>query len=358
MVRFSKITPNGTLTTLQEFDSFTDGSLPLAGLIQAANGNFYGTTPFGGTTLGINFGTVFTITPTGTLKTLYSFCFNYPTCNAGTSPQAGLIQGNDGNFYGTTTRLVTGNYPATIFKITPGGTLDTLYSFCAQQPCADGAWLALANDGNLYGTTELGGEYGYGTVFKITPTGTFTTLHNFGYTDGAYPIAALVQATDGNFYGTTMGGSGTACGSDGCGTLFRITSSGTLDTLYRFCSQANCADGLSPSSGLIQATDGNFYGATPFGGTENDGTVFELSVGLGPFVKTLPASGKVRSAVKILGTNLTGATNVTFNGVAAAFTIVRPSLITATVPTGATTGTVQVVTPTGTLSSNVVFRVR
>jgi uncharacterized repeat protein (TIGR03803 family) len=204
----------------------------------------------------------------------------------------------------------------------------------------------------------LGGEYGYGTVFKITPTGTFTTLHNFGYTDGAYPIAALVQATDGNFYGTTMGGSGTACGSDGCGTLFRITSSGTLDTLYRFCSQANCADGLSPSSGLIQATDGNFYGATPFGGTENDGTVFELSVGLGPFVKTLPASGKVRSAVKILGTNLTGATNVTFNGVAAAFTIVRPSLITATVPTGATTGTVQVVTPTGTLSSNVVFRVR
>ena len=87
------------------------------------------------------------------------------------------------------------------------------------------------------------------------------------------------------------------------------------------------------------------------------GTVFSLSVGLGPFVETQPTSGKVGAAVKILGTNLTGATSVTFNGTAAVFKVVSASLITTTVPTGATTGKVKVTTPKGTLKSNVVFRV-
>jgi uncharacterized repeat protein (TIGR03803 family) len=110
-------------------------------------------------------------------------------------------------------------------------------------------------------------------------------------------------------------------------------------------------------AGLVPATNGDLYGTTAFGGAYNDGTVFSLSVGLGPFVETLPTSGKVGAAVKILGTNLTGATSVSFNGTGAVFEVVSSSEITTTVPTGATTGTVQVVTPNGTLLSNVPFRV-
>jgi uncharacterized protein (TIGR03437 family) len=137
-----------------------------------------------------------------------------------------------------------------------------------------------------------------------------------------------------------------------------------VTTLYRFCPQSeypDCADGGGPT-GLVQGTDGSFYGTTNSGGMQCDGlitcgTVFSLSAGLGSFVETQPTSGQTGVAVKILGTNLTGATSVTLNGTRAAFTVVSPSLITTTVPTGATTGTVQVVTPDGTLSSNVPFRV-
>jgi uncharacterized repeat protein (TIGR03803 family) len=127
--------------------------------------------------------------------------------------------------------------------------------------------------------------------------------------------------------------------------------------LHSFCLQNNCTDGANPLAGLVQDTNGIFYGTTAYGGANGDGTVFSLSVGLGPFVKTNPTSGKVGKAVKILGTNLTGSTSVTFNGTAATFTVKSKSEITTTVPTGATTGTVQVVTPGGTLSSNVPFRV-
>jgi uncharacterized repeat protein (TIGR03803 family) len=116
-------------------------------------------------------------------------------------------------------------------------------------------------------------------------------------------------------------------------------------------------DGSFPYAGLVQDTDGTFYGTTGYGGVDNDGTVFSLSVGLGPFVETQTTSGKVGAVVKILGTDLTGATSVSFNGTAAPFTVVAPSLITATVPAGATSGKVEVVTPSGTLSSDVPFRV-
>jgi len=147
-------------------------------------------------------------------------------------------------------------------------------------------------------------------------------------------------------------------GVTGKGTVFKITPSGMLTTLYSFCLRVGCPDGSDPAQGLVQDTNGYFYGTTGGGGANNFGTVFSLSVGLGPFVKTQPASGKVGAAVKILGTNLTGATSVTFNGTAALFAVVRPSLITTTVPAGASSGKVQVITPGGTLSSNVPFRVR
>jgi len=360
-----RITSSGTLTTLYSFCSqsgCTDGSEPSAGLVQATNGDFYGTTRFGGlpnqSCIGASCGTVFEITPSGTLTTLHSFSFT-----DGANPQAGLVQATDGNFYGTT--FVGGAIDSckngaalvgcgTVFKITPSGTLTTLYSFCSQSGCIDGDapnGLIQATDGNLYGTTEGGGANGDGTVFKITPAGTLTTLHSFDSTDGANPFTGLIQATDGNFYGTTVFG-----GANSSGTVFQITPSGTLTTLYSFCPQGGCTGNIRPTA-VTQATNGNFYGATTFGGAYDDGTIFSLSVGLGPFVETQPTSGKVGKPVKILGTNLTGATSVSFNGTAATFTVVSSSLITTTVPVGATTGTVQVVTPSGTLSSNVPFRV-
>jgi uncharacterized repeat protein (TIGR03803 family) len=162
-------------------------------------------------------------------------------------------------------------------------------------------------------------------------------------------LAGLVQAAGGNFYGTTQGGSG---GANNYGTVFEITSVGTLKTLQTF----NYTDGSNPEAALVQATDGTFYGTSSQGGT-NNGTIFSLSVGLAPFVKTLPTSGKVGAAVKILGTDLMGPAGVTFNGTPAAITFISPSEISTTVPAGAATGKVQVTTPGGTLLSNIAFRI-
>jgi uncharacterized repeat protein (TIGR03803 family) len=260
-----------------------------------------------------------------------------------------------------------GSGAGTVFKITSHGELTTMHIFCTSGfPCTDGAYpsagLAQGNDGNFYGTTEQGGTYYLGSVFKITPDGTLTTLHSFDGTDGAIPHAGLTQGIDGSFYGTTTNkdeGFPGICSSPDCGTVFNITPFGTLTTLHTF----SYTDGAYPHADLIQATNGDFYGTTSLGGTNctyyrGCGTVFSLSLSLGPFVRTLPALGKVGSVVEIFGPNLTGTTSVTFSGVAATFKISSPTLITATVPSGATTGTVQVMTPTGTLSSNAVFRVR
>jgi uncharacterized repeat protein (TIGR03803 family) len=213
--------------------------------------------------------------------------------------------------------------------------------------------LIQGTDGNFYGTTFNAGTGGYGTVFKITPAGTLTTLHNFGGADGGNPVGGLAQATNGAFYGTTAN-----LGPNGRGTIFKITPAGTLITLYNF----NGTDGGNPVGGLAQATNGTLYGTTNQGGADNNcaggcGTVFSLSVGLGPFVETLPTSGKVGAKVIILGNNLTGTTSVTFNGRASSFTVDTSTEITTTVPTGATTGAVKVTTPNKTLKSNVGFRV-
>jgi len=337
-----KITPGGTLTTLHSFDG-TDGEYPDAGLVQAIDGNLYGTTSGGGAN---GDGTVFKITLSGTLTTLHTF-----DSTDGANAEGALVQATNGNLYGTTSGGGT-NGDGTVFKITPSGTLTTLYSFTDG---ADGgvpfAGLIQAADGNFYGTAGGFGASGYGTVFKITPTGTLTTLHSFDDAEGFYVLTALVQANDGNFYGTNYWG-----GANSVGTVFKITPGGTLTTLYNFCPQSGCTDGSS-GVGLVQDTNGTFYGTTASGGTDNDGTVFSLSVGLGPFVETRPTSGKVGAAVKILGSNLTGATSVTFNGTAATFTVVSKSEITTTVPTGATTGTVEVTVSGHTLKSNTKFRV-
>src|SRR5208337_4428285 len=189
-------------------------------------------------------GTVFTITPGGTLTTLYSFC-SQSGCTDGANPYAALVQGTDGNFYGTT---LGGAANGTVFKMTPGGTLTTLYTFCyGCTGVSPYAALVQGSDGNFYGTTSFGGANGDGTVFRITPSGTLTTLHSFDGTDGAAVYAGLVQGTDGNFYGTTAQG-----GGSGVGTVFTITPGGTLTTLYSFCSQSGCTDGANPYAALVQ----------------------------------------------------------------------------------------------------------
>jgi uncharacterized repeat protein (TIGR03803 family) len=358
------ITASGKLTTLYTFclqggEYCPDGSAPFAGLVQGSDGSFYGTTIVGGANGDYEGGTVFTITPSGELTTIYSFCSQGSyKCTDGESPDGTLVLGTDGKFYGTTIGGGTYGY-GTVFSITTSGTLATLYSFCAQKDCPDGAepeaGLVQGRDGNFYGTTFQGD-----TVFKITPSGNLTVLYHFcsksGYPcpDGQEPAAKLVQGTDGNFYGTTeIGGTkgfnGDDC-SDGCGTIFQITPKGELTTLYDFCSQTDCADGSEPQSGLIQDTNGTFYGMVP-GGAGGYGLVYSLSVGLGPFIETAPTSGKVGAVIKILGTSLTSVTNVRFNGIEAKFTIVSASEITTTVPTGATTGPVRVITPTGKLQA-------
>jgi uncharacterized repeat protein (TIGR03803 family) len=283
-----KMTATGTLTTLYSFCSqpnCADGWAPYAGLVQGTDGNLYGTTSRGGIFSSFYGGTVFKITPAGVLTTLYSFCSEgVITCSDGFYPSSVLVQGTDGNFYGTTefggystycTVTLFPNGCGTVFMVTPTGSVETtIYSFCSQPNCADGfnpvGGVVQASNGNFYGTTL--GE----TFFEITPGGALTTLHTFeGGVNAEYPMSPLVQASNGNFYGTTEGG-----GANGYGTVFEITPGGSLTRLYSFCSQPNCADGGEPmAAGVVQASDGNFYGTTFIGGTIGAGTVFEITPG-------------------------------------------------------------------------------
>jgi uncharacterized repeat protein (TIGR03803 family) len=244
----------------------------------------------------------------------------------------------------------------------PAQTFTVLHSFDGTDGEQPNAGLVQATDGNLYGTTESAGANGYGTVFKISPSGTFTTLYSFcsqsSCTDGMNP-GPVIQGSDGNFYGTTrQGGTGNCLlgGTKyGCGTIFKITPGGALTTLINFGQVA--PDITNPDSLLLQAPDGNFYGTTEYSETSSYGSMFSLSVGLGQFVETQPKFGPVGTPISILGPDMVGATSVTFNGTPATFTMPWGFLITTTVPAGATTGEVQVVTPGGTLTSNAPFTV-
>ena len=259
-----RITTNGALTTLASFNS-TNGANPEAGLVQGADGSFYGTTYSGGAN---GYGTVFRITTNGALTTLASFSY---FVNGG-HPVAALVQGTDGNFYGTASSGGTNGSYGTIFRMTTNGTLTALVSFNSTNGSYPYGGLVQGADGYFYGTTEAGGASGYGTVFSITTNGTLTTLVSFiNYTNGSYPYGGLVQGADGNFYGTTY--SGSTNGSYGDGTVFKMTTNGALTTLVSF----NYATGANPQAGLMQGGDGNFYGTTSSGGKNGMGTVFRMS---------------------------------------------------------------------------------
>ena len=340
-----KITPGGKFTTLHSFNG-SDGSGPET-LVQGAGGIFYGITAGGGTH---NLGTFFQITAAGALTTLFNF--DQP----GPGNAYGLTFARDGNFYGATWIGGSDNC-GSAFELTPAGVFTTLVNFIPSA-CRPASGLIQATDGNFYGTTFPSTGSNKGTVFQMTPTGSVTVIYNFcprfvGCADGKSPNA-LIQATDGNLYGTA-GGGGNNCasgGGNGCGTIFKLTTTGTLTTLHRFSG----TDGAVPSAALVQSTNGTLYGTTPSGGsTSNYGTIFSESVGLGAFVETNPSAGKVGSRVAILGNNLAGTSSVSFNGQPAAFRIVSATAIVAAVPAGATTGNIVVTTASGTLTSNVVF---
>ena len=236
------------------------------------------------------------------------------------------VQGNDGNFYGTTEN---------------GGS-----QLAGNDGAAPLAGLIQASDGSFYGTTQAGGLYRDGTLYKITADGTFTTLLNFN--GSVLDANTLIRSTDGNLYGTAAGG------SSNFGSVFVVRQDGTLTMLHTFSG----VDGAKPLAALFQATDGKFYGTTyGGGGLLGLGSVFSFSMDLNPFIEILNTSGKTGASVPILGNDLTGTTSVTFNGISAAFTVVSDSEITATVPPGATSGTVQATTTNGTLDSNVPFQV-
>lgn len=341
-----KITTSGAFKVLHTFDG-SEGSQPKAPPIQGTDGNFYGTTFYGkGGRSGS--GMVYKMTPKGKLTVLYQFDFTH-----GGAP-IGLIQGTDGNFYGTAEVGGTGKL-GVVFKITSGGKLTVLYNFDGphgQEPIGP---IIQASDGNFYGTTYRGGTNNIGVVYKMTPTGALTVIHNFNVGD-AFPLAGLVEATDGNFYGAASRGTAT-----GHGQLFQITPEGKYTVLHNM--PHNTAKGSAPEVSLFQHTNGTLYSDTYEGGgtpcVAGCGLLYSLGMGLGPFVSFVGplSSGAVGETIEILGQGLTGTTKVSFHGLPATFTVVSDTYLTAVVPAGATSGSVIVKTPSGTLTSNKVFRV-
>lgn len=235
--------PAQTFTTLLSFNGFNGSSPEYGPLLQGQDGNLYGTTFEGGPNQG---GTIFKVTLLGAITTLDSF--NLIPSATPELLNAGLIQGSDGNFYGTSQAGGT-SHNGTVFRVTPSGALTVLHNFSMSDGYIPYAGLVQGKDGNFYGTTQGGGVgQGSGTIFKITPGGLLTTVYSFNGTDGDYPVAVPIQATDGNFYGTTQYG-----GTAKCGTIFKITPAGVLTVLHNF---SNTPDGAFPLSGLIQGTDG------------------------------------------------------------------------------------------------------
>jgi uncharacterized repeat protein (TIGR03803 family) len=252
------LSPSGLLTNLVSFDGITN-DVPYAGLIQGPGGNLYGTT-FGNPS---SSGSVFEISPSGRLTTLTtSFGIGY-------EPNASLVEDTNGNFYGTTTSDENAGY-GTVFSITPSGTPSTLAVFDNTNGASPEANLIIGNDGNLYGTTSSGGAYGLGGIFRVSLTGVLTNLASFDGTNGANPYAGLIQANDGNFYGTAPAG-----GAYNLGTVFQMTPSGLLTNLADF----DGTNGATPYAPLLQAADGNFYGTTSGQSSQIDifGTVFRMT---------------------------------------------------------------------------------
>jgi len=333
-----------TLTTLVAFNGANGAPALDAGgsLVQGADGNFYGTTDSGGSH---NLGTVFKVTPSGVLTPLYNFG---SSATDGKAPYAAMILASDGNFYGTTSQGGAAD-AGTFFQMTPSGAVTILYGFCHLDQCTDGTNpygpLVQGSDGNFYGTTLSGGvatqgseqiSHG-GTIFKITPTGALTTLYTFcsqsNCADGAFPGGGLTLASDGNFYGTT---SGTPPGyATPYGTIYKFTPAGVLTTIYAFKNTGLTA----PSCTLVQGADGSLYGTTFTGNAAaSPGGVFKITLG-----------GTYTLLHTFTGSGQTGGDGAQPPNYTALVQLPGGNLI------GGTTDTVYEITPTGTMTTLHVF---
>jgi uncharacterized repeat protein (TIGR03803 family) len=384
-----KIDTLGNITTLHSF-SGSDGSYPWGGLILGLDGDFYGTTPTGG--LG-GFGIIYRISSEGNFAVLHNF-LSYPT--GGGYPYLPPILAADGSFYGVT-EIGGPQNAGILYRITGDGRFNVLYNFSSgfdtifspvQGPngnlyvttiqggadncgslaeistrgvlvsqfsfdcTTDGKYplssLTLAADGNFYGVTDQGGADSGGVLFKVSKNLDFTVVHDFnsGANDGIDPEAGLVEATNGKLYGVTLSG-----GSRDLGTIYSVSRDGSIDNIVSWTVE------VQAQAAMVQHTNGVLYGLTYEGGNYGMGMVYSLRLGLGPFISFVLPTGKVGQTAQILGQGLTGTTSVTFNGVAATFSVVSDTYMTAVVPAGATTGTVVVATPAGNLTSNVSFRI-
>jgi uncharacterized repeat protein (TIGR03803 family) len=325
-----KLAPNGAYTVLHNFAGGTDGIYPAGPPVQASDGNFYGVTGLI-TAEGDGASTAYQYVPSTGVFTSFGYI---------PDTVAPLIQGSDGNLYGTFNNGCGG-----IFELSTSGTQLFSYSF----PCgADGQYpigpITQAYDGNFYGATQDGGVSNYGTIFKMDQTKTVSILYDMT-ADTSTPDGGLVQASDGNLYASTWRGA-----------LFEITTGGSFTLLYSM----NAHQGGAIGTALLQHTNGQFYGTAYVGGPGNEayGTMFSLNTGLAPFISLVKNQGRVGSVVQILGQGFTGSTAVTFNGVAAtSFKIVSSTYMTAVVPAGSSTGPVVVTTPAGMLTSNRSFQI-
>jgi uncharacterized repeat protein (TIGR03803 family) len=375
-----KITPSGSQTILHQFDT-THGSTPNGGLVLGNDGNFYGTTQLGGAHA---YGNIFKITPSGVLTVLYDFTGNAD----GGYPVAPLVLATDGNFYGTSypgvafkfspsgtftiiNKIPTVSYgpllqasdgnfydvtefggtfsAGTVYKIV-GSTVTTLYNFDGTHGSFPIGGLVQGADGNLYGTTTAGGTTNAGVIFRITTAGTLTVLVDF---DGVHTLngyqafAGLVAGSDGNLYGATIWG-----GTSGYGEIFQTTTAGAYTALYNFV--APSGDGAYSTP--MQHTNGRIFGLTTRGGVDGKGGIYSYDSGISPFVSLVSTLGPVGATVGILGNGFTGTTQVQFNGTTASFRVLSDTYLTATVPSGET-GFVTVTTSSGRLLSNKVYRV-
>ncbi|HVO82778.1 MAG TPA: choice-of-anchor tandem repeat GloVer-containing protein [Terriglobales bacterium] len=369
-----RVTPSGIVTVVYNFDG-THGATPFGGLTLGTDGNFYGTTFFGGSgqCLGFGGGTVFKITPDGDLSTLHNFG------DDGCLPYVAPIEATDGNFYGTTGHDSYGNH-GMVYKMTPSGNVKVLHQFGGYEV---GEGLLQATDGNLYGNAQTalyeitpGGQFTYlysftdalgvslvqgtdgplyGTaccgrevIYRVTSAGSYSVLHQFRRRDGIRPIAAMFQATDGNFYGVAE-----TDGTAGAGTIYAIGRNRAFSVFYNF----DNATGSQPDTPLVQHTNGILYGDASAGGAYGYGTFFSLDLGLPPFARLVSTSGQIGKNIGVLGQGFTGTSSVSFNGIPATFNVASDTYLEAYVPDGALTGSVAVTTPTGTLTSNTIFRV-
>ncbi len=392
------LTPSGTLSVLANL-SPTTGDYPSNGMTRGSDGNFYFAVPIQGPS---GYGAIYRMTPSGTLTLLYAFTGGAD----GGAPTAPPVQGADGNYYGVTTgNTQSGQIPSTLYKVTISGTFTTQHTFTSAEG-AQFSSITLGSDGNFYAGSNIGGTNNLGTLVKVTPAGTVTVLHNFAGTDGVYPFplaqgadgnyygvtyyggagysvsnhangvffqlkptgaykalysftggadggvpwGGLTLGPDGNLYGTTSVGGSNCTASGGCGTIFSFTTAGKLTTLYSF---AGSGQGNSPESNLTLSTNGLLYGTTQVGGSFGSGVFYSLNMGFAPFAVLNTTSGKVGTAIGVLGQGFSSSSVVKFNGVASTkVTRTGTTYLTATVPAGATDGYVTVTTGTTTLTTS------